>query len=874
MRTSEQIRLEIQDKFGFVPPFFEPAEQNPQILENLWQQTLSAYINNPLSPLFKEKLAAYLSRYCVVPYSLICHSCCLRSLGLRGREVLELLASPPPTKTEIDAYLQLLAAQSSELTVLSELNASLEESLLYCSIFVSLQPKQAEHCRNELRRLLGAVNYQHLITFVAYVKTCHAWLEAHAEVTYEADQRAINNLDSLIEEEVGLADFFQNYVEKVMREYQSGAEQPLVQLAERQRHQKALWESEEHFRLLVEGVKDYGIFMLDPKGYITSWNAGAERITGYQASEIVGKHFSYFYSYEDIQRDKPDRELQIAAVEGRVEDEDWRVRQDGSHFWANTIITALRDEAGNLKGFSKVTRDITERRQHELALRRSEERLRLALKAARMGTWDWNILSGKISYSIDAAANLCLGLDCNCVGHECTYKSFLRCVHPEDRKMVAQAARRTLKQNADYDIEFRVIWSDGTIHWIASKGRVCYYDNAGSLTMQMTGVNMDISSRKQIEAALRESEERFQAFMNNNPTLAFMKDQEGRYVYVNRPFEHLFKAKVDSLQGKTDFDWLPEETARQVRENDLIVISTGQPIEVLENIPSGEGYSHYWLVFKFPFQDANGQRLVGGVAVDVTARQRAEVEVYKALAKEKELSELKSHFISTTSHEFRTPLATILSSADMLELYGHKWIESKKLEHLRRIQTAAEHMTQLLDNVLLVSQAEAGKLQFKPALLDIAQFCCNLVEEMQLIAGTKHTINFVSQGECTNVCLDQRLLRHILTNLLSNAIKYSPQGGTVEFNLVTNQDAAIFRIKDSGIGIPEIDQAQLFQSFHRGSNVDTTSGTGLGLAIVKKSVELHGGEIAVASAVGVGTQFTVTISLNNWGTKDENDYGN
>ena len=197
----------------------------------------------------------------------------------------------------------------------------------------------------------------------------------------------------------------------------------------------------------------------------------------------------------------------------------------------------------------------------------------------------------------------------------------------------------------------------------------------------------------------------------------------------------------------------------------------------------------------------------------------------------------------------------------MLELYGYKWDESKKLEHLRRIQTAAEHMTELLDNVLLVSKAEAEKLQFKPAPMDLSQFCCNLVEEMQLIAG--HAINFISQGQCTNVCLDVTLLRHILTNLLSNAIKYSPPESTVEFNLVCDRVAAIFSIKDNGIGILEADQAQLFQSFYRGSNVGTTSGTGLGLAIVKKSVDLHGGEVTLISAVGVGTKFTVTIPLNN-----------
>lgn len=168
-------------------------------------------------------------------------------------------------------------------------------------------------------------------------------------------------------------------------------------------------------------------------------------------------------------------------------------------------------------------------------------------------------------------------------------------------------------------------------------------------------------------------------------------------------------------------------------------------------------------------------------------------------------------------------------------------------------------MTELLDNVLTVSKAEAGKLGFEPRLLNLEQFCINLVEEMRLIAGDKYTIHFLSQGNCTNAYLDEKLLWHILNNLLSNAVKYSPAGSTVKFNLVSNQTAAIFTINDQGIGIPIADQAQLFESFHRASNVGTTAGTGLGLSIVKQAVDLHGGKISFVSEVGVGTKFTVII---------------
>lgn len=249
---------------------------------------------------------------------------------------------------------------------------------------------------------------------------------------------------------------------------------------------------------------------------------------------------------------------------------------------------------------------------------------------------------------------------------------------------------------------------------------------------------------------------------------------------------------------------------------------------------------------------------------DISSRKQVEIETQTALERETELNQLKSRFISMTSHEFRTPLTVISSSVGILKTFAKKLSEEKKLEHLNRIETYVGHTTKLLDEILLLNQAEAGKLQFKPALMDLASFCENLVNEIQFGASDH---NLVFECNCTAnntvATVDEKLLRQILTNLLSNAIKYSPDGGEVNFNLTLTEDGAIFKVKDSGIGIPPEDQKQLFESFHRAKNVGTIQGTGLGLSIVKKCAQLHGGDVTVESEVDKGTTFTVTISFAN-----------
>lgn len=367
---SEQIQAEIEDKFGFFPSFFSPALQNAKVLENLWQQTLSAYINNPLPALFKEKLSAYLSRYCEYPYCMICHSCSLHFLGMKAKEVLALLESPLLEEIEIDKHLYILAQAPDELILALDLNPALEESLLYCAIFISKE-KDSAYCRSELRRLLGTVNYQHLISFIAYVKTCHVWIEAHPEVVLEADKRVIDHLGALLEQEPGLADFFDNYVEKVRHQRQSRAQATAV-LAERQRSLEALRKAtEENLRLAkaVASVSD-AVVITDPNqpnNPIVYANSAFEQMTGYLSSEVIGRNCRFLQGADT----DPQALAQIRqgiAAQREVKITLLNYRACGQPFWNELKISPVFSVSGDLLYFVGIGTDITERKRTESLL--------------------------------------------------------------------------------------------------------------------------------------------------------------------------------------------------------------------------------------------------------------------------------------------------------------------------------------------------------------------------------------------------------------------------------------------------------------------------------------------------------------------------
>lgn len=240
--------------------------------------------------------------------------------------------------------------------------------------------------------------------------------------------------------------------------------------------------------------------------------------------------------------------------------------------------------------------------------------------------------------------------------------------------------------------------------------------------------------------------------------------------------------------------------------------------------------------------------------------ERANRSLAREREKERELGELKTRFVSATAHEFKNPLSTILSSSEMLEVYGARWDQERRSSHFRRIRAAALRMTEMLDEVLLIGRAEAGALVPVPEEVHLPEFWETLLQGLTHVPGARERVQLERRGPAS-VRLDQRLLSHVLGNLLDNALKYSPGDSPVLVQLEVSDSELVCTVEDRGIGIPASELPELFVSFQRASNVGTVQGSGLGLAVVKRAVEAQNGSVEVRSVPGRGTTFSVRLPL-------------
>ena len=415
------FRDEVAERFGVLPNFFCSAEAAPGLIERLWDFAKSAYLDNPLPSLFKERLFVHLSRFCVVRYCIVRHVGFLvghgRPAGDESVEpetvdkVIALLRRTVPVSEALEAALGRLSAR----TVIEPIPAprtEFEHDLFDALTVLFLAPLAPGHVREAVRSAVGETNLEFLLGFMAFIRAAHYWTETHSDLTYEADMLA------LMERHPELGELLLDPVEAEQTRGAIERARAIATLRKREEHFQAVVGALQHnlqvqeaeaaelgrYRLLVNAVTDYAIYMLDTNGRITSWNPGARRLKGYEEAEILGQHFSRFYIDEDRAAGLPALALATAAKDGRFEGEGWRVRKDGSRFWANAIIDPIRNPAGELVGYAKITRDLTERRDAQLSLERTREVLFQSQKMDALGQ-----LTGGIAHDFNNLLSAIIG---------------------------------------------------------------------------------------------------------------------------------------------------------------------------------------------------------------------------------------------------------------------------------------------------------------------------------------------------------------------------------------------------------------------------------------------------------------------------------
>ncbi len=422
-------------------------------------------------------------------------------------------------------------------------------------------------------------------------------------------------------------------------------------------------------------------------------------------------------------------------------------------------------------------------------------------------------------------------------------------------KEVAEAALR----GEIFERELPVRKYDGTKIWIFLSGKAV---SASHLEQGTVWVIMDITRRKQLEQQLQQSMSEREAILNN-AVVGIVLSVRRRHEWVNEKFAQMLGYPRQVLIGQTSDYIHPDQDSweRFGDEARAALIATNN--YVCERQLRRRNGELVWVQMGGSCIRPNDPD--SGVIwtfLDITERKKSEAEIREALEQQKALNELRSRFVAMTSHEFRTPLAAILSAEELLRHYGDRLPPAERLETLDSIAGGVQRMSRMLDRVLLLGRADAQMLDFHPSEVDLPALCEKLVAEARL-QHPEGTVDVVTEiaPEVGRGLYDEKLLRHIFGNLLSNAIKYSPGGGTVRFRVWREPGATLFEVADQGIGIPAEEIGHLFASFHRASNVGAIQGTGLGLAIVKNAAEMHGGTIAVESTLGQGTRFTVRLPL-------------
>ncbi len=624
--------------------------------------------------------------------------------------------------------------------------------------------------------------------------------------------------------------------------------------------EEKLRENEERLRLILDNVKDYAIIMIDENGFIKSWNKGAEQINGYKAEEIIGKHISVFYRQEDIEAKEAQNNLEFAAKYGCFEKEDWRVRKDGSLFLANIIFTPVYDNKNKITGFVKVTRNITERKQAEEALKQSENQLKEAQKIAKLGSWDWNIKTNKVTWSEEMHS--IYGVDSK--SFEGTIESYRDLIHPDDLELVRNTVENSIKNKEPFNYYHKIITPAGEVKILNAQGEI-HLNPEGEIE-GLFGVSMDVTEIKNAEEKIRKSEKQLKEAQQITKLGSWEADlRTGKILWSDEMFRiHGLEKKEFGPDYKELRELIYPDDLPLMDELAVTMIEKPQQKDIQYRITAPNGCLKYLKAeLRVEYDEfAIPVRIFGSVQ-DITDIKLVEEELRRINSKLSETQKKLVHneklaalgrFSSGIAHEIRNPLANISALSQLLSKLD---LDERSKKHLKYILINTDIANKIIKDLLNFASPE--DLVFENE--DINEIINNILESAapRCLENKIKIIKDISSDKL-ELYIDKIRMENAIMNFISNSIEAMPEGGklSVSVKMEKISEKVIIKISDTGEGIPQENIDKIFEPFYTSKK----DGTGLGLALSFQTVKSHSGELDIESKLNEGTTIKISIPVN------------
>ena len=615
----------------------------------------------------------------------------------------------------------------------------------------------------------------------------------------------------------------------------------------------AVNEKEKRLMVLQKAVEDSAshVILTDENGTITYANQSAQKITGYSLEEMIGKTPRLWKSGKMLENTYGDFWKTIKTEKKPFKGEFVNKKKNGELYTVAATVSPIIEE-GELTGFIGTEVDITDRVRWEEKLKLQKDELIAAQRIAKTGNFNWDLKTNVVIWSIESFR--IHGFTPTEDLHPPQIEKYFRAVHPDDRKEAEKSLNEAVNKKGVNEFVYRVVWDDGSIHWVRLKSSVDFGDKGESLIMK--GTFQDITKEVEDTDKIEQERVKDEAILSSIADGLFMVDQNGTIELINNAAENIFGYKKGEVLGKKITDVFPIKS----KEGNGIESDKRPALMSLQSQKVSTGIYQYTRKDKSSFPAA-----ITVAPVILHGKAIGAIEVFRDVTREQNVDRMKTEFISLASHQLRTPLSAIKWFIEILQDGNVGELTAEQKEMTTNIELSNERMIALVNALLNVSRIESGRIIVDPQPTDMKKLIEEVIKEVKpKISAKKQKLILSIHENLPVISIDPDMVRQVYLNLLTNANKYTPNEGEITIIISKKGEEIISQISDNGYGIPLKDHAKVFEKFYRGDNVMKliTDGNGLGLYLVKAIVESSGGRIWFTSEENKGTSFMFSIPLS------------